>query len=491
MKQINPQDNSLASKLIQDIMNNSLIEKLESKENKLFSKNELIEYLITSSEKVNYLSNKPKSIINFLIKDNLINEDNYSKFSYLFKHLGIKINKISSEFSGQSSITDVAEKTKINFEFIENNKEKLNWSWVSSTAQLDWTPEHLVRFKDYLIFSTETNFEKSGVNKMGTRHSAAISNGRSLDHFGKVAEIERYDGCISSSTTINWSNEIIEAVLDYWDWHELAKNKSIFWSYNTIQKFESKIDFKALSKKNNVEWSESLIEQYKEKWDWHELSGNKALPWTNSFIQKHQDKWRWKASWESYFLEEKYPSANISRNEGITWDSQMINQWKEKIDIWQIAQYGNITDDAILDNSEEFDRKENVDTKYCKFSDFRETEYIYRNGWQNLALNPRFNISKSSLRHYFFKTTTITYTIGNIAYDGQYVTPTLRVLEILKNCNINNLTFNDLVDGELSWSQILCNNEFINDSIWKQIIKPLFNPIFTTEYLKFIGLKII
>ena len=363
-------------------------------------------------------------------------------------------------------------KVNWNFEIIDQNISRVNWSFISSYENLKWTVELLIKYKDYLIFSVDkSHYQKIGRNKLGKEY-AIISVSDSLQE--SYNYYSYLSGSISLSKTIEWSKEIIDSVKEYWNWSELCGNNSIFWSEEIIAYFKDYIDFKSLSINPNVPWSEKLILKYYDLWNWEELSGNKGLNWSFDFLKKYVNNWSWKPRHNWYINDENVDSPSISTNEGIQWTLEILNEWNDKIDFWLIARKGKICNDALMHYFEELNRKEKVGWIFHKYSDWRETEDIYRTGWENLALNKNFRISMQNVNFLYEKKISLTYSEGNLAQnDGSYETTEYRILELLKDSVIEGIAIDDLMANENSWSNILINDEFINDSIWLNIIKPI------------------
>src|SRR5690606_10326042 len=101
-----------------------------------------------------------------------------------------------------------------------------------------WTPTLLYRYKNYLVFSVDKGgWEKSGKNKNGSKYSIIHVSEYPPNPFSHLV------GSISSSKTIQWTEELIDSVIEYWDWEELSANRSIRWVAKMIDKYQSYIDF--------------------------------------------------------------------------------------------------------------------------------------------------------------------------------------------------------------------------------------------------------
>lgn len=366
-----------------------------------------------------------------------------------------------------------------NFEIIEKNIDKINWSFISSYKYLDWTLDKLVHYKDYLIFSTYKNmssdiWKKSGKNKSGKLYSINEDDYYKDTYLSKKHYFSDLTGSISLSESVLWTEEVIDCLISYWDWEELSSNIFINWNEELIDKFIEQINFDSLCSNPSIHWSEDLIEKYYNRINWESLSCNPNLPWSFEFIKKYEDKWNW---------------YKLSASKGIKWCSEILNEYEDRVDFWLIALNGKIPEESILKFHEKFDKKQVVDIRNFRFSDWRETGKVYRTGWENLYLNPNFKFSSNFIDFLYKRTTKVTYIDGNLADDGEYVTKEYSILEILKNTPITNLSIDQLISNEFQWGEILYNENHINYTVWTDIIKPLFTNNYIKEYhtfLKFI-----
>lgn len=363
---------------------------------------------------------------------------------------------------------------KWNFELIEANLKYVNWLFISTCPSLKWTKERLIEYKEYLVFHSNKP------NKKGDEYSLQ-ENG-----FSSSKNVS-----LSSSKTIEWSLEIIDCVRDYWNWDELCSNESIPWDGEIIDYFEEQIHFGSLSSNPSVKWTEELIRKYRFKWDWEGLSGNPNLPWSYGFIKEYEDQWYWKPDFDDYFENEiVYPlslinSPSISSNQAILWDEKMLLEWENRVDFWRIAKAGKIEESAIKKFHTKFYRKEVVNTELYKHSDWYDSADIYRTGWENFSINKNFFMTRKNIDFYYQNSISLTYPVGNLANDGFFETKDYRLLEILKNSLVLEISLNELIENEAGWSQYLVNDSFINDSIWVSVLKPIFTDELCRSYLEY------
>ena len=116
------------------------------------------------------------------------------------------------------------------------------------------------------------------------------------------------------------------------DWECISMNSSIHWTVAMLQKFQGRIDWKALSRTGQKSLlCPEVVGKFENRWDWSELSGNSDLP--EDTIEKFADRIVWRELLNSYrgrdeklfsmaFLHkfEKYISASILKESNL-WDA--------------------------------------------------------------------------------------------------------------------------------------------------------------------------
>lgn len=360
---------------------------------------------------------------------------------------------------------------KLDFDIIEKFKDKLNWSHISSVKYLSWDLNKLVKYRDYIIFSVKDGWEKEGINKLGKSYSILHVS----DDWITKEKFEHLKGSISLSTTIKWDEQILDELLDYWDWDELSSNDSINWSSAMIEKYIDRLNFKILSKNINVDWSEKLLNKYFDKWDWSLLSCNPKLPWSTQFINRYEKHWVWNSDFDWYHndLINNYPC--LSKNTGITWTVELLREHYNKVDIWLIALFGNITNEAIYRYSNELDEKHLIGWKHHRYSDWRATEEINRTGWENLPLNPNFKLDIDLIQFCYLKHISITKGDDDYAFarDENYITKSYRVLYLLRESKTVDISLMELLEYSETWTKILFDENFLNDSIYDIVLSEI------------------
>lgn len=299
-----------------------------------------------------------------------------------------------------------------NFELIDKLKDKLIWSYLASYDYLDWTHIQLHRYKGY-ISKEKKAFSSSSSIKWSEEILDSIidiwdwtelsSNENvcwteiMIDKYCKYLNFNK----LSINTKLEWNEELINKYYLKWDWSKLSANIGINWTKSMIDRFSSHIDFLKISSNNSVNWNIELISKYRDNFCWKSLSNNKGLPWSFELLEMFSEYWIWQPISCDYTLYDKYYNrgfynktvnlhhASLSTNEGISWTIEMVDKWHNKLDFWLLARFGKLTLSVLQDYCAEFDREEFV--YYTGGRNF--DNWVYENGWQCLCYNKNFKIN--------------------------------------------------------------------------------------------------
>lgn len=342
---------------------------------------------------------------------------------------------------------------KLSYEIVEEFKDNIDWGSIIHFKELKWTLPQLLKYKNYIRFEEYKEYSGTGVYK----------------------EIG-----FSLNLKTDWNAQTIDALSECWKWSELCLNRYINWDISLINRFIEKVDFEAFSSNPHLEWNIELIEAFKDKWNWQTLSGNPSLPWSLKLLKKYNSHWKWNVEFDWYTdtgsegqeVDSNY-FPSISTNPGIIWDVEMINFGKKRLDFWRLARRGNLCLEVIKEINKELYRKEHTGWVFHKSSDFSETENIYLTGWENLAKNKLFKLSQEVVNYLYDNEIELTYSVGNLARgEGEYVTSTLKLIELFRNSTFVNEEFMKQVIQDDDLKAIFINNDFINDEIWEKIFAP-------------------
>lgn len=371
------------------------------------------------------------------------------------------------------------------FDLIESKKETLNWMVISSYEFLKWDVETIDKYKDYLIFSLGEGWRK--------KHLSLTKNkkGQYFEIKSKQLQNNLFDfklkGSISLCETINWSIDLIDKFHDYWDWEELCLNKGIRWDENLIEIFFSKVNFKALSSNPSVNWSIELIKKYNNYWDWAELSYNCGIDFNHEMLSQFEEQWHWEPKLNNWYWDEYKEGNNkmcLACNKGIKWTLEIVDKFYERIDFWRISLHGMIDEEVLVKYSNEFNRKEKCGFEYHKWSDFKYSEDIYKNAWENLKININTSFTKNIIDFLSNYNTTIIYSRGNLAHNGQIIEDNVSLLELFKELKFHDLTLDLVLLNHITWGKVFFNNEFVNSHLLEESIKPILSNNFSIKLLE-------
>lgn len=101
-----------------------------------------------------------------------------------------------------------------------------------------------------------------------------------------------------------WSEITLEKFQDKVDWKAISENSEICWTIPMIQKFMKKINWETFSESATKDTlTANIIEAFKDKWDWHKLSDNSNLTLTDDLLDKFADRWDWEMIIDNYSYE--------------------------------------------------------------------------------------------------------------------------------------------------------------------------------------------
>lgn len=101
-----------------------------------------------------------------------------------------------------------------------------------------------------------------------------------------------------------WSELTLEKFQDKVDWKAISENSEICWTIPMIQKFMKKINWETFSESATKDTlTANIIEAFKDKWDWHKLSDNSNLTLTDDLLDKFADRWDWEMIIDNYSYE--------------------------------------------------------------------------------------------------------------------------------------------------------------------------------------------
>jgi hypothetical protein len=127
--------------------------------------------------------------------------------------------------------------------------------------------------------------------------------------------VEEWDWTtLSANPSLPWSRKLLHRFEERWNWHQLSQMNFLPWNAELIAEFASSWNWTCLSSHTGLTWSIDLLERFAGQWDWSALSANPALPWTPAMIAQFADAWDW---WE------------LSGNSSIHWTLEDLHTYPE------------------------------------------------------------------------------------------------------------------------------------------------------------------
>ncbi|HPH91268.1 MAG TPA: hypothetical protein PLZ68_10615 [Ferruginibacter sp.] len=305
--------------------------------------------------------------------------------------------------------------------FLVKYKNEIPWDKPFFYRKFHWNRELLLEFRDYLVFTNKPI--KNGIIEYAsvTRYYLHSFNG------GKYKPKEGFI-TLSECTLIEWSLELINDNLNYWDWDFLSANKSITFTDEIIREFEEYWNWDILSKNMNISWPLKILRDFNDRIDKKAISFNQKIDWYSyildfdwynennenvldyrilsmnpSFTQFLFDNSGAEYKIVNYYTLMKrvvYSGQKTDKllfqpclcvNEQINWTTEFIAKNIQKLDVWLIALRGKISIETVMQYASYFDELRKVFSTSRRFSDFPYfTEDTYYTGWHLLTLNKNF-----------------------------------------------------------------------------------------------------
>ncbi len=107
-------------------------------------------------------------------------------------------------------------------------------------------------------------------------------------------DFESHSNIIKSSTFSDWDLDYLISQFDLKNWEELAENKNFKWSISFIEKYFSQFSvytWKWISQREDIEWSTDVLEKYQKNLKWSEVAKNKSIPFSEETVIRFKDEW--------------------------------------------------------------------------------------------------------------------------------------------------------------------------------------------------------
>jgi hypothetical protein len=252
-----------------------------------------------------------------------------------------------------------------------------------------------------------------------------------------------------------WTDDFIDEYYDYWDadsWIQMSANKNILWSKNRIFKYAVNIGFYTLSSNPNIEIDYHLFETFYDKWSVGKLSSNPQVskdPKLESIIMDHKDALWYDKELRFLYFPEKFKDFGICSNTGIYWTVEKYEKYGDKIDLWILARFGQLSNELIFKYGYLLNENRYISQKRMRQSDWVDYYDTYINGWENLMNNENQKIDFELINYLSKKSYSKICTAGSASsgtslYEKDH--PILSAIDKLKIHHRIDIKFEDFVN---------------------------------------------
>lgn len=144
------------------------------------------------------------------------------------------------------------------------------------------------------------------------------------------------------SVEFPWSEQLLEKYQNKVDWKAVSVNDNMVWTASMLEKFKHFIDWDQLSPcTHQCILTAEMLERFKEYWNWGELSRNDCFDLDYELIDRFIDRWDWTA------LIDRYDESNLFNYEFLERYGAYIpasalrssNLWRNIVEErkWQLA----------------------------------------------------------------------------------------------------------------------------------------------------------
>jgi hypothetical protein len=323
-----------------------------------------------------------------------------------------------------------------NIETIDNNRDILDWIYLSSNHNIVWTTLLLEKYKEKWCW--DESLERHKIGEYNSKFDTylctkSISTNESIQW--EINDIEKFKNYIywfgfSRIVKLEWTIKIIERfnfnfftlsqnksfqcpehimnnldnlsrsniLWDNFSFGNLSKNPAVDWNIERIKKNINKIKFPELFTNEGIDWTESLFKELLELYEnylpeedkknrieitWKYFSTNKSFLWSAEFIKKSESKLSWGYDWVN-------PALSLSNNEGLDWNENFIEKYVEKWNWFYLSKNSKLpwSENFINRYIHNWEWDNLSGNQGLPWSENLISEHIEKWNWKKLSQNP-------------------------------------------------------------------------------------------------------
>jgi hypothetical protein len=178
---------------------------------------------------------------------------------------------------------------------------------------------------------------------------------------------------VFSTGRVNIDSFIENGRLDLINWQRLSSNTRINWNEEIIDRFIDNIDFARLCTNESVNWNFQMITKYEKRVIW--TTGCEDLS-VGDYTEKYAGK-------------RKSNGVGLFYNKNIIWTKEIVEEWKDFIDPYEIALNGELNEIVVWNFRNELLELKLFSVKYEGPRDDKERIEVYKCGFENLIRSYR------------------------------------------------------------------------------------------------------
>lgn len=189
------------------------------------------------------------------------------------KYLSGNVDFLINHFSYMYPIGD---------QLLEEFKAKWNWELLSCNEDLYWSINLIKKFEDYWHWES-----LSGNEKLPWSDEIII---KYADKW-TWNKLNPCDFCLMDNDSIKWTYVILKKYPDRINWNKISADFELINTNPAIlSDFADKIDWESISGNEEINFTEDLIDRFISFWNWEYLSGNGAIEWNEKLIAKYESR---------------------------------------------------------------------------------------------------------------------------------------------------------------------------------------------------------